>query len=339
MALAHPLRTYAAGVIVVRRALRIVLAELWGVRLRLSAARVGAAFVYHRIGEPPGDPARELVPALGSDLFRRQVRYLRRRYALVSASDLRPAILSRRRGQRIPLALTFDDDLPEHVSNALPVLQELRAPASFFLCGASLDGPLSFWWERLEAVARHGRLPEALPEPLAGGRSEAGIHETALRIQRLPRHQREEVAERLGQHLGPESVLGGIGRDEVQWLAAAGFEVGFHTLRHDELPPLDSQGLGAALTEGRERLRRLSGRPLTAIAYPHGSADERVARAAHTAGYCAGFTTDGHAIGSRSDPMLMGRIAPSFASVTESAWALVRALTAAARAQPQAEGT
>lgn len=325
--------------IVVRRAFRIFLAELWGLRLRLSADRVGAAFVYHRIGDPPGDPARELVPALGSDLFRRQVRYLHRRYSLVSASDLRPAIQSRRRGQRIPVALTFDDDLPEHVSKALPLLQDLRAPASFFLCGASLDGPSSFWWERLEAVARDGKLPEALPEPLAVGRSEASIHEIVLRIQQLPRHERELVAEHLGQRLGPKPLLGGLDKDDVQRLAAAGFEVGFHTLRHDELPPLDNHSLRVALTEGGERLRRLTGRPLTAVAYPHGKADERVARAARAASYLAGFTTSGHGIGPGTDPMLMGRITPSFTSVAESAWPLVRALTAAASAQPKAEGT
>jgi SAM-dependent methyltransferase len=93
---------------------------------------------------------------------------------------------------------------------------------------------------------------------------------------------------------------------------------------------LDDQSLQAALREGRETLVDLSGRPVTAIAYPHGSADPRVARAARTAGYLAGFTTDGQAIGSGTDPLLMGRIAPSFTSVAETAWSLVRGLAGAA---------
>jgi peptidoglycan/xylan/chitin deacetylase (PgdA/CDA1 family)/SAM-dependent methyltransferase len=323
-------------VIALRRALRSFLAEIRGLRLRLSAARVGAAFVYHRIGDPPGDPTRELVPALGSDLFSRQVRYLRRRYALVPASDLRPAILSRRRGQRIPVALTFDDDLPEHITAALPLLQDLRAPASFFLCGASLDGPSTFWWERLEAVTRHGQYPETLPETLALGASESSIHETALRIQRLPRHERERVGEHLGESLGPERLPVGLRANDVKQLAAAGFEIGFHTLGHDELPPLDDESLHSALMDGRDRLQHLSGLPLTAVAYPHGSADERVARAARSCGYIAGFTTNGHGIGVGTNPLLMGRIAPSFTSVAETAWSLARGLAGAASAQSHA---
>jgi peptidoglycan/xylan/chitin deacetylase (PgdA/CDA1 family)/SAM-dependent methyltransferase len=330
------LRTYAGGVTAPQRALKVVLAELWGMRLRLSRHRVGAALVYHRVGDRSGDPARELVPAIGSDLFRSQARYMQRRYALVPASDLHSAILSRRPGQRIPVALTFDDDLPEHISDAVPLLRDCRAPASFFLCGASLDGPSSFWWERLEAVARHGRYPEALPEPLAVGAEGASIHETALRIQRLPRDERERVGEHLGEILGPKRLPPSLDTDDVQQLAALGFEIGFHTLRHDELPPLDDQSLQAALSEGRETLVHLSGRPVTGIAYPHGSADERVARAARAAGYTAGFTTSGCAIGRGTDPLLMGRIAPSFTSVAETAWSLVRGLAAAASAQSHA---
>jgi peptidoglycan/xylan/chitin deacetylase (PgdA/CDA1 family) len=318
--------------------MRLLLAELRGLRLRLSSHRVGAAFVYHRIGDPPGDPARELVPALGADRFGRQVRYLRRRYELVTASDLGPAIRSRRRGERIPIAVTFDDDLTEHVSTVLPLLQGLDVPATFFLCGASLDGPSSFWWERLDAVAREGTLAEALPASLAVEHPEANIHETALRIQRLPREERELVAERLGQSLGPLFRANGLRRNDVQRLAAGGFEIGFHTLRHDELPPLDDDNLQASLTDGSEPLQGIAGRPLTAIAYPHGEADERVARLARAGGYDAGFTTDEQAISPRTDPMLMGRIAPSFGSMADFAWSLVRALAAAARVRPTRDG-
>ena len=325
--------------ILARHSMRFLLAEIARLRLRLSADRVGAALVYHRIGDPAGDPARELVPALGSDLFRRQVLYLRRRYALVAASDLGPAIVARRRGQRIPVALTFDDDLPEHVSAALPLLEELRAPATFFLCGASLDRPSSFWWERLDAAAREDRLPEALPASLAGGHPETSIHETALRIQRLPSHEREQVAQQLER--SPESTppAGGLRRGDVRRLVAAGFEIGFHTLRHNELPPLGDDELRLSLTEGSERLGRLAGRPLTAIAYPHGEVDERVANLARACGYSAGFTTDGRAAGARTDAMRIGRVAPSFRSVADLAWSLARALGAAAAASPGREGS
>ena len=317
---------------VTRRAATIVLAEIATLRLRLSGDPIGAACVYHRVGSPQGDPERGLVPTHGVDLFAAQVRYLRRRYRLVLASELWTAVLSRRRGQKIPVALTLDDDLREHASNALRVLQRLGAPATFFLCGASLQAPSTFWWEWLEAAARNGVLPDAIAAPSEIGGREASIQDVALRVQRLPRRDRERVVQQLAEGVEPGALPGGMSADDVERLAVAGFEVGFHTLRHDELPPLDESSLHASLTDGREDLIRITGERLRAIAYPHGSADERVARAARRVGYEAGFTTSGRAVSPSSDPMLMGRVTPSVGSVAECAWQVVRALGSEMRA-------
>jgi hypothetical protein len=62
------------------------------------------------------------------------------------------------------------------------------------------------------------------------------------------------------------------------------------------------------LSEGRGRLESILGARLLTIAYPHGRADERVARAAADAGYIAGYTTAGGAIVRSSDPLLMPRV-------------------------------
>src|SRR4051812_29569305 len=68
--------------------------------LRLTGLRAGVAVMYHRVGEPPGDYAFELVPNLGTRLFEAQIRYLRRTFRIVSASELHDAATARRPGQR-----------------------------------------------------------------------------------------------------------------------------------------------------------------------------------------------------------------------------------------------
>jgi hypothetical protein len=79
---------------------------------------------------------------------------------------------------------------------------------------------------------------------------------------------------------------------------------------------------------GRSELEEVLHHPLRTIAYPHGGGDSRVAAAARDAGFAAGFTGLRSAVTPSSEPLLLGRIAPSYRSTGELAfdvaWALLR---------------
>ncbi len=156
--------------------------------LRLSGRRAGLALVYHKLGDPPGDPRRELVPALSPRLFEAQLGHLARLYRVVPCRELQEAVAARRRGQRFPVAITFDDDLASHAGHALPALRAAGLPATFFLSGASLESPHRFWWERLQAAVDGGRDVSVL--------AEAGIHAARRRHPRLGRGDRGGDARR-----------------------------------------------------------------------------------------------------------------------------------------------
>ena len=289
--------------------------------LRLSGRRVGAALVYHRVGDPAGDPSRELVPNLGVALFEAQVRHLRACYRLVRASELPDAMASRRRGQRLPVAITFDDDLASHGAVAAPILERLGAPATFFLTGASLERPARFWWEDLQAAVDTGVAP---PEVLDGGPEQ--IHEAAQSIKLMRPERRTVVTQQLEQLVQKASPEPGLRSADVARLARAGHEIGFHTRGHDYLPNLPPADLARAMVEGRDELEAAAGTEIRSIAYPHGGADKLVADAARSAGFRVGYTTEATAIGPASNPMLTGRIEPSFASVGALAGELSRGL-------------
>ena len=176
--------------VVPRRALGRPLAFIATQLGRFSGRRAGVAIVYHRVGDPQGDPERELVPALGTGLFEQQLRHLKARYRIVPASELLAAAHSRRRGQRFPASITFDDDLPSHRRTAAPILMRTGVPAAFFACGASLDRPFAFWWERLQAVADR-RLDPAVQADT--------IHAVALGIQSMPPERRDEAVDTRGR--------------------------------------------------------------------------------------------------------------------------------------------
>jgi peptidoglycan/xylan/chitin deacetylase (PgdA/CDA1 family) len=277
------------------------------VRLRASALRAGLVLVYHKLGDAPGDPERELVPALDAGLFEAHLGHLASHYRVVPAAEIRDAASARRRGERFPAAISFDDDLASHAALALPALRRADLPATFFLSGASLAGPHRFWWERLQAAADQGvDLAAALgPSVRPDG---DGIHGWALAIESSTADERGRAAAALEERVGPDPPESGMRRADVLALVEAGLDVGFHTLRHHRLPLLDDGELAAAMQEGRGELERVVGRPVRSVSYPHGKADARVAAAAREAGYDWGFTGAAEAVTPASDPLLLPRV-------------------------------
>jgi peptidoglycan/xylan/chitin deacetylase (PgdA/CDA1 family) len=297
-------------------ALRTLLALLTCWLARLSSSRAGAVLVYHRIGERAGDPSREILATLSTDAFERHIRHLRRHYRVVRAADLPDAVRSRRRGQRFPVAVTFDDDLASHVRTALPALRRAGVTATFFLGGTSLDGARAFWWHDLQHAIDErlvGSLPHVDDADLqaALAREPKAIFRVAGAIEQLEPSQRDEVAAALHAAVGSRAVDDGLRSADVRELVAAACSVGFHTLRHDALPALSDAALDAALRDGRDALAAVVGEPLDAVSYPYGKADDRVARAAQAAGFTRGFVTGRRAVSADTDPLLIPRIPPA----------------------------
>lgn len=281
---------------------------------RLSSSRRGVALVYHRVGGVGGDPDVEILPAVSSEVFGRQLHHLRRHYHVVPAGELLEATRRRRRGRRFPVAITFDDDLACHVREALPALRQEGLTATFFIGGAAFHEPHSFWWEDLQRVI-DGRLvdPDGIPHIDAAEvhaaleRSPRAILDLTGGIVRLEPRQKTEVVAALRSAAGPPAVDSGLRAPDVRAIVAAGCSVGFHTLRHDALPSLSDAGLSEALEEGLEAVAAASGGRPEHIAYPHGKADRRVADAARAAGFTLGFTTARGPVTPDTDPFLIPR--------------------------------
>ena len=281
---------------------------------RLSGRRAGVALLYHRIEPRLGDPAREFSPPLSCAAFTNQLEHLARHYHVVPAVELLAAVHVRRGRRRFPVAITFDDDSPTHLRWAAPELQRVGLPATFFLNGASLEEPRTYWWDRLQMGLDRGMSWEQLvPSDLvvaaaAPGVAEPTVATMAEAVQRLAPAARLALHRRLGPLVGPDWEDAGIRTAEVLALVAAGFEIGFHTRDHEPLSLVDDATLGEQLRGGRDELERLCGHPLEAIAYPHGKADTRVARAARDAGFGLGFTVEPAAAEPSTDALLVGRL-------------------------------
>lgn len=80
-----------------------------------------------------------------------------------------------------------------------------------------------------------------------------------------------------------------LDEEGLRELAAAGMELGSHSLTHPDLRGLDDEALRRELEESKAEVERIAGRPCRTFAYPYGLYDARVVRAVAVAGYELAF--------------------------------------------------
>jgi peptidoglycan/xylan/chitin deacetylase (PgdA/CDA1 family) len=83
--------------------------------------------------------------------------------------------------------------------------------------------------------------------------------------------------------------------DQVKEMAAAGWEVGSHTLSHSiNFPIMDPPTLRSEIVDSRKKLAALLGLPIMTFAYPFGDAPGAAVDYVHFAGYIAGMGATGY---------------------------------------------
>jgi len=86
-----------------------------------------------------------------------------------------------------------------------------------------------------------------------------------------------------------------------------GVTIGSHGSSHAPLADCDEAALWQEVDGSRRALEDMIGRPVTSIAYPHGSVNRRVRDAARRAGYTVGVCSRFDINGSGRDPLLLCR--------------------------------
>ncbi len=301
----------------VNRALRL-LARARGHRLVL---------VYHRLSERTID-GWEIVPSVPRDLFRAHVQALGEVVDLVPVSEIlakdgRTGASASCRG-RPAVALTFDDDLPSHVAEALPILRRLNVPAAFFLSGRALHGLGPYWFQQLEMLLlKHGEAQTATLLRARGSK-------VAALVLACERHadMRERVLMLAEANPLKADILQ---RDGIAALTTAGMTIGFHTVDHTILTSKDDAYLDDALSRGRGLLAATVGGPVRYFAYPHGKADALAAAAVHRACFDAAFTGQPAPVRNDDDRYRLGRWEPGPLGVDDLLVKLALRLHRAAR--------
>lgn len=106
-------------------------------------------------------------------------------------------------------------------------------------------------------------------------------------------------------HMPPESGVRMMVEDELRELAAAGVELGAHTVSHPDLRDLEPGEQEREVRESREHVERITGAPVASFAYPFFFYDDATQAAVRAAGLRSAVT--GHGRGSWDDDYALPR--------------------------------
>jgi peptidoglycan/xylan/chitin deacetylase (PgdA/CDA1 family) len=320
----------------VRRALKVAVAEtlsaarahrLVGTLRRREAGGVRVLVVsYHRVTHDYAASAREGLASLliSTPALRLQLQQLARDREVVSLADAR-RILAEPPGSARPrdvVAVTFDDGYADVYGVALPILAELRLPAAIFVATGFVGNgrrlPHDRVFTSLLELQRRGIPPEraalppetqALLDACAGGGPAATLDRL---IAFLPYDRLEAVAGALLARVGMaerELPLGTrvMDWDEIRALAAAGMDIGGHTVHHAVLPNVSLARARKEIAGCYADIADRVGIPPRHFAYPNGYHTPAVREAVAESGFEGAVTTEDRENVRGDDPFTLRR--------------------------------
>lgn len=299
---------------------------------------------HHRIGDPAASSLDRGVYSATADGLDAQIAMLKRTADIIHPRDVR-TVLDYPRGRHV--LLTFDDGYRDNYDTALPILMSHGVHATFFLCSGFIDNPHVPWWDDIAWMVRsssRGNLAmgEWMPNVLSPAKAdrEHTIRTLLARYKTLPASHTDAFMTFLAGATGSgrcEAALGehlwmtwGMARE----MAAAGMEIGGHTLTHPVLArlPIDQQRLEIAGCQ--DRIRSELGAPATQFAYPVGGRDaftSATQRIVAGAGFNTAFSFyGGYSVAGRYDPYDIPRVymSPDTSPTTFSAMLAIPQLLA-----------
>ncbi|HKV25976.1 MAG TPA: polysaccharide deacetylase family protein [Candidatus Acidoferrum sp.] len=239
-----------------------------------------AVLCYHRIGLG-GIP---FYSQLAAAEFEAQMRFLRKHHRVISLDQL---VLEMESPTTLEpaVAVTFDDGYQGLFSEAFPILQAYRIPATVFLISGAIESGEVCWYDRvflallaapydsieleMDRVRRF-----ALRSPDSRMRAAVSII-TFLRT--LDTVRRKAVCSRLESKVKlPEQELHGrmLNWEQIRVMKRGGIDFGAHTVSHPIVSRLTSVELQHELRESKRVIEERMDTPVHHFAFPFGKLEE-----------------------------------------------------------------
>lgn len=262
---------------------------------------------YHRVTVMPSDPH---MLAVSPENFRSHMKYLKQNFQVVRFEN------DWSRVRKPAVAVTFDDGYADNAFEALPVLEAVKIPATFFISTGNIGTSEEFWWDELERLVtgksnyparfkledpKHSRSwPTAIVEERNAMHRD--IHQLAMKINNKQRTGwLKQLREWAGQEGTVERANRSLTQDELKALAQNQWvTIGAHTVTHSCLSALSEEEQRYEITSSKQQLEKLLGRKLNVFSYPFGKKNDydmtsvRICREAGFLKAAAAFPGEAH---------------------------------------------
>ena len=233
--------------------------------------------LYHRVTDLPNDP--EML-AVSPENFRLHMKFLKQHFRIVRFEE-------NWQGLKEPaVAITFDDGYADNVLEALPILEKVGVPATFFVSTGHIGTSKEFWWDGLKNILlRDGEFPSSFTlDDTRYGRTwttntlqQRTVLYTALNahIKRIPPDRREVWLDQLKQWAGSvvldRNVHRSMTQEEIRIVAASPWAtIGAHTVSHSALSALNEEQQRMEILTSKQVLEDVTGTEITTFSYPFG---------------------------------------------------------------------
>jgi len=231
---------------------------------------------YHRIGAD-GIP---LFSELSPNVFEAQMRYVRRRYRVLSLDDLCDEMEKPSRKEDA-VVVTFDDGYRDLHTHALPVLRKYQIPATIFLPVACIEAGEVPWYDRIFLALKvfpKDEFEVVLDRPrsfrLTSFRERLQAAAEIIQYFRtLPDDRRKEYCKtfegRVNLPLG-ELKDRMLTWDQIRAMRREGISFGSHTMTHPAVSQLTESQLDTEVGDSKRILENRIGSSAVHFAYPFG---------------------------------------------------------------------
>lgn len=290
-----------------------------GLKLFAPGGRLGKLqiLLYHRVLKEP-DPLRPWE--IDRHQFDEQMQALSNYYQILPLSEAMQLMQEKALPPQA-VCITFDDGYEDNVSVALPILQKLNIPATFFIATGFLSGQL-MWNDRVIESLRQYQ-GDTLDLSVLGlsvystNSIEAKnqcIHSIINTIKHKNSLERHKIVNSIVRKIGVAFDALMMNENGVRTLAQAGMEIGAHTVTHPILKSISLKEAETEILKSKKTLESILGQSIKYFAYPNGypSRDYGLehSRMLKRLGFKNGFSTWWGAADADMDPYQLPRFTP-----------------------------
>ncbi|HXE97638.1 MAG TPA: polysaccharide deacetylase family protein, partial [Dongiaceae bacterium] len=212
--------------------------------------------------------------------FRAQLRYLKENFPIVRfeedwATAPKPAVV-----------ITFDDGYADNALEALPILEEIGVPATFFVSTGTTGTTKEFWWHELERIIFETQnLPPGFTLkddsfekswPTRDLKERQAFYQGIVGLMtNADAAHRDNWLAQLRRWAHSEDAIANIHRamttEELRLLAGSRWvTIGAHTVTHTQLSSISPDAQREEIVESKKQLEAWLGREVTTFSYPFG---------------------------------------------------------------------